>query len=266
MSPFHLYLSLLLLLHLFFHIPTSYTEPLRFECNNTHDGKPVTNYTLNSTFHTNLKLLLPSLSSNAALNRGFYNTSIGQDPNKVYGLVLCRGDATPDICRNCTNFASDGILSRCQSRSSVIWYDYCQLQYSDTNFFLSSTTPWWFWAWSMYNVTDPEPFKRALGNLMTDLANRAAYEPWRGMFATGERNYSASNKVYGLVQCKPVISGDACHKCLEDAISKLPECCDWKIGGRVIGEVCNLRFEVTNFFGETLVGGPAPSPAPTVAL
>ncbi|RWR90880.1 cysteine-rich receptor-like protein kinase 10 [Cinnamomum micranthum f. kanehirae] len=149
MSPFHLYLSLLLLLLIIFHIPTSYAEPLRFECNNTHDGKPVTNHTLNSTFHTNLKLLFPSLSSNAALNKDFYNTSIGQDPNKVYGLVLCRGDATPDVCRNCTNFASDGILSRCQSRSSVIWYDYCQLQYSDTNFFLSSTTPWWFWAWSI---------------------------------------------------------------------------------------------------------------------
>lgn len=101
---------------------------------------------------------------------------------------------------------------------------------------------------------------------MGDLANKAAYEPWRGMFATGGKNYTGSKNVYGLVQCKPVISGEECHNCLQDAISKLPECCDWIIGGRVIGPVCNLRFETTNFYGESLVARPAPSPSPTVPL
>ncbi|XXG58942.1 hypothetical protein AAC387_Pa04g1119 [Persea americana] len=263
MSPFLLYSSSLFLL-LFFHVPSCNAEnPLRVECNNTYNGITAANYTLNSTFHTNLKILLPSLSSNVSLTKGFYNTSIGQGLDTVYGLVLCRGDVTPEACRNCTNFASDGILSLCQSRSSAIWYDLCQLQYSDTNFFNFSTTIWWFWVWSMNNLSASvvEPFRAARGTLMRDLANKAAYEPWLRMFATGELNYSSTNNVYGLVQCKPVISGATCHRCLQDAIGFIPTCCDSRIGGRVIGEVCSLRFEDRNFFGDSLVGVPAPSPA-----
>ncbi|XXG59596.1 hypothetical protein AAC387_Pa04g1650 [Persea americana] len=260
--PFLPCFSSLFLLLVIFHIPTSNGEPARFECNNTYNGVTAANYTNNSIFQTNLKILLPSLSSNVSLTKGFYNTSIGEGSDKVYGLVLCRGDVPPDTCRNCTNFASADLLSRCQSRSSAIWYDLCQVQYSDTNFFDFSTTIWWFWVWSEINMTDSgvEPFKTARGQLMRDLANKAAYEPWRGMFATGELNYSSTNNVYGLMQCKPVISAEACHKCLEDATGFIPTCCDSRIGGRVVSEVCNLRFEDRNFFGESLVGGPAPSP------
>ncbi|RWR90861.1 Cysteine-rich receptor-like protein kinase 25 [Cinnamomum micranthum f. kanehirae] len=262
MSPFLLYFSLFVLL--FFHIPTCNAEnPLKVECNNSYNGITAANYTNNSTFQTNLKILLPSLSSNVSLIKGFYKTSIGQGLDTVYGLILCRGDATPVACRNCTDFASEGILSRCKSRSSAIWYDLCQLQYSDTNFFNLSITPWWFYVWSMNNMSSPEvePFKAARGDLMRDLANKAAYQPWRGMFATGELNYSSTNNVYGLMQCKPDISEAACHGCLQDAIGLIPNCCDSTIGGRVIGEVCNLRFEDRSFFGESLVGGPAPPPA-----
>ncbi|RWR90859.1 putative receptor-like protein kinase isoform X1 [Cinnamomum micranthum f. kanehirae] len=262
MSPFLLYFSSLFVL-LFFHSPTCNAEDsLKVECNNTYNGITVANYTNNSTFHTNLKILLPSLSSNVSLIKGFYNTSIGEGSDKVYGLVLCRGDVSPDTCRNCTNFASAELLSRCQSRSSAIWYDLCQVQYSDTNFFNFSTTKWWFWVWNQINMTDSEVerFKNSRALLMHELANKTAYEPLRGMFATGKKSYSSTNNVFGLMQCKPVISGEACHKCLEVAITKIPECCDSRIGGRVVSEVCSLRFENITFFGESLVGGPAHSP------
>ncbi|XXG59591.1 hypothetical protein AAC387_Pa04g1647 [Persea americana] len=273
MSPFLLYFSSLFVL-LFFHIPTCNAEnALKVECNNTYNGTTKANYTNNSTFQTNLKILLPSLSSNVSLTKGFYNTSIGEGSDKVYGLVLCRGDATPDICRNCTDFASTHLLSQCQSKSSAIWYDLCQVQYSDTNFFNLSITPWWFYVWSMDNMTDSEvkPFKNSRAQLMRDLANKTAYEPLRGMFATGKMSYSTTNNVFGLMQCKPVISGEACHKCLEVAITMIPKCCDSRKGGRVVGEVCSLRFENNSFFGESLVGGlaplptlPPPAPSPTL--
>ncbi|KAJ8618012.1 hypothetical protein MRB53_014198 [Persea americana] len=252
--PFLPCLSSLLLL-VIFHIPTpNGAEPAGFECNNnTYDGKIEANYTNNGIFHTNLKILLPSLSSNVSPTKGFYNTSIGEGSDKVYGLVLCRGDIPPDTCRNCTNFASADLLSQCQSRSSAIWYDLCQVQYSDTNFFDFSTAIWWFWVHSMINMTasEVEPFKTARGQLMRDLANKAAYDPWGRMFATGNLSYSSTNNVYGLMQCKPVISAEACHKCLEDATGFIPKCCDSTIGGRVVSEVCNLRFEDRNFFRES---------------
>ncbi|RWR90866.1 cysteine-rich receptor-like protein kinase 10 [Cinnamomum micranthum f. kanehirae] len=114
--------------------PEQIPESLFVQCNDT------TNYTNTNTFSTNLNLLIPSLSSNSTLNYGFYNTSIGQDPNKAYGLVLCRGDATNNICQNCIEMASDAIQSRCPNRSATIWYDDCLLRYSNTNFFSSLNT------------------------------------------------------------------------------------------------------------------------------
>ncbi|KAH7569072.1 hypothetical protein JRO89_XS06G0098300 [Xanthoceras sorbifolium] len=42
------------------------------------------NFTANSTYARNGNLLLSSLASNITGYKGFYNTTIGQDPDKVY--------------------------------------------------------------------------------------------------------------------------------------------------------------------------------------
>ncbi|RWR90870.1 cysteine-rich receptor-like protein kinase 10 [Cinnamomum micranthum f. kanehirae] len=259
--PAHLPIfSSLLLLIITFHIPTSNAaDPLFVQCDNT------ANYTNTSTFGTNLNLLLPSLSSNSTLNDGFYNTSIGQDPNEAYGLVLCRGDATDDICRNCTQTASDEILSRCPNRSATIWYDNCLLRYSNTNFFGSSSTSVWYYLWNTQNVSDPDQFQTVLGDLMRTLSSRVTSEPRLRMFATGQSKFSSFSNVYGLVQCTRDISASDCGRCLETAINKIPNCCDKKQGGRVIGPACNIRFEISPFYGASTIEAPAPSPAPTVA-
>ena len=68
-----------------------------------------------------------------------------------------------------------------------------------------------------------EPFKNSRAHLMRDLSNQTAYEPLRGIFAKGKMSYSSMNNVFGLMQCKPVIYGEACHKCLEVAITKILE-------------------------------------------
>ncbi|KAI3868641.1 hypothetical protein MKX03_013151 [Papaver bracteatum] len=70
------------------------------------------------------------------------------------------------------------------------------------------------------------------------------------LFATGEmalRGYS-DEKLYGLVQCSRDLSSSDCKKCLDDAVSHLPNCCDGKRGGRVIGGSCNIRYELYTLF------------------
>ncbi|KAJ8617997.1 hypothetical protein MRB53_014183 [Persea americana] len=257
--PSHLPIFSSLLLLITFHIPTTNAaDPLYHICDNT------ANYTNTSTFGTNLKLLLPSLSSNSTLNYGFYNTSIGQDTNEAYGLVLCRGDASSSTCQNCTQTASDEILSRCPNRSATIWYDDCLVRYSNTNFFGSTSTSVWYYKWNRQNVSDPDQFDKVLGDLMSNLSNRAASEPWLRMFATGQAKVSSFSNVYGLVQCTRDISASDCGRCLEAAINQIPNCCDKKRGGRVVGPVCNIRFEIYSFYGNSTIEAPAPSPSPTV--
>ncbi|KAJ0080912.1 hypothetical protein Patl1_11012 [Pistacia atlantica] len=70
-------------------------------CSNT------TTFSINSTYQSNLNLLLSSLPSNANSSNGFfngfYNTTLGQGPNKVYILFLCRGDVTTSVCQDLPN-------------------------------------------------------------------------------------------------------------------------------------------------------------------
>ncbi|KAI5323028.1 hypothetical protein L3X38_032100 [Prunus dulcis] len=70
------------------------------------------NYTPNSQFENNLKQLLESLSSNTSISGGFYNTTIGNNTDRVYGQALCRGDVNCTVCRNCVYEASQELFKR----------------------------------------------------------------------------------------------------------------------------------------------------------
>ncbi|KAI7979367.1 hypothetical protein LOK49_Contig372G00005 [Camellia lanceoleosa] len=76
-------------------------DPKSISC----DSSP-TNYTPNSRFGNNLKILLESLSSNTPLNQGFNSIAIGNNTDQVYGQALCGGDVTPEVCRDCIKNAS----------------------------------------------------------------------------------------------------------------------------------------------------------------
>lgn len=241
-----------------FHTPAADAQPLYHFCQDS------ANYTSNSTFGTNLGLLFSALSSNASLNNGFYNTTIGQDANRVYGLVLCRGDATNETCRDCINTASSEVVSRCSNnRSAIIWYDNCLLRYSNQSFFGSTDNSPQFYMWNTGNLSqsDVSRFNTITGELMNGLASKAANEPWNRMFATGEANFSSFiSRIYGLAQCVRYISSSGCYRCLESTISSMPTYCDGKIGCRVVGPVCNVRFETYLFYNASAIAAPAPAP------
>ncbi|KAF7150714.1 hypothetical protein RHSIM_Rhsim02G0112900 [Rhododendron simsii] len=83
------------------------------------------NYTANSLYQTNLKTLLSSLSSNTD-SYGFYNSSLGENPDRVSAIVLCRGDVDLDTCRGCINNSTSKITQVCpNSKMAVGWYDLC---------------------------------------------------------------------------------------------------------------------------------------------
>ncbi|XP_059635969.1 cysteine-rich receptor-like protein kinase 10 [Cornus florida] len=215
------------------------------------------NYTLNSPFETNLKRLLETLSSNTHLNEGFYNTSIGNDNNQVYGQALCRGDVTPRVCQECVANASQEIMRECRSVAAFIWYESCQIQYSYREFFSTmiyagkypdSNDP-------EKNVSEPVQFNAAVTSLMKSLSNEAAFGgPSKLMFATGN-TFSGTKTIYGLVQCTRDISPSDCSICLDFALKDLDACCNSRQGGTVFSRNCNVRFEVYRFFDESTRNG-----------
>ncbi|GLT54806.1 hypothetical protein SLA2020_279730 [Shorea laevis] len=87
-----------------------------------------TSFTANSTYQSNLDIVLSSLSSNGTWATGFSNASAG----KVSALFLCRGDVNTDVCQLCVANATKGILQLCPLQiGAVIWYDECLLHYSN---------------------------------------------------------------------------------------------------------------------------------------
>nr|DAD20621.1 TPA_asm: hypothetical protein HUJ06_022084 [Nelumbo nucifera] len=229
-------------------------EFLNNNCPNT------TTFTTNSTFQANLNFLLSSLSSNATpTNNGFYNTTAGSNPDRVYGLFLCRGDVTDDVCRTCVVTATQDITQRCPNRKvATIWYDECMIRYSHLSFFSFVADPV-FYMLSSQNISNPDRFNQLLNETMNQIASQAAFNSSPKKFATQEANISGSRNLYSLVQCTQDLSGNGCYQCLLRAISDIPMCCDGKQGGRVIGPSCNLRYEIYPFYQLTDTS-PPPSP------
>nr|DAD20632.1 TPA_asm: hypothetical protein HUJ06_022095 [Nelumbo nucifera] len=221
------------------------------------------NYTSNSTYQTNLNLLLSSLSSNAALQNGFYNTTAGLNPDIAYGLFLCEGDVTSEVCQNCVITASKEIMQRCPNKKeAIIWYDLCLLRYSNQSIFSTMQQIPGVSLLNINNITNPDRFNQILGDLMNSLVRRAALDPSTGMFATGEANFTSFLKIYGLVQCTPDISDTDCNICLTGAVSDIPRCCNGKQGGRVLRPSCYIRYEIYPFYQ---LKPNAPASPPSVA-
>ncbi|KAL6330331.1 hypothetical protein AAG906_040258 [Vitis piasezkii] len=212
----------------------------------------------NGPYETNLNKLMDSLQI-LAPPTGFGKVSVGLNADRSNGLALCRPDVSNTDCKACITEASTEILKRsCITESSgeirkrcpdnkaaIIWYDYCLLKYSNVNFFGQVAYQNRFYMWNLNNVSDPASFNQKTKELLSNLAQKAFINS--KMYATGELELEESEKLYGLTQCTRDLSSSDCKKCLDDAISELPNCCDGKEGGRVVGGSCNIRYEIYPF-------------------
>ncbi|XP_042497407.1 cysteine-rich receptor-like protein kinase 10 isoform X2 [Macadamia integrifolia] len=211
-------------------------------CTNT------TNYTLNGPFHNNLQNLFDSLSSKASLSVShYYNTSIGNDPHRVYGFFLCLGFDSLDKCKRCVDDAIQDIQKLCLNRKQAsVWEEYCELSYSDQNFFgkVDDTTP--LNQTSPLKITEPNKYSQAVKKMLTKLSDQVSNSSF--LYAVAENNYTASENLYGLVQCTMDLSKIDCHRCLQIEIEELPHCCYNPRGARLMSRNCYLRYELYDFY------------------
>ncbi|KAM4113000.1 hypothetical protein ACJW30_05G184400 [Castanea mollissima] len=225
----------------------------------THAADPVhltevcanTTFSPNSIYQSNLNSLLSSLSSNATQNLEFYNTTSGQNtPNPVYGLFLCRGDVTPQLCQECVAAAVKEVTKKCsREKVAVIWYDECMLRYSNRSFFSTVDEKPRFALLNTQNITEQDKFNKLLAKSMNETAAQASDAPIGAKkYGTMEVSISAFQTLYNLVQCTADLSRNDCSTCLQAAIKLLPWCCSGKQGGRVIFPSCSVRYELYPFY------------------
>ncbi|XP_057985401.1 cysteine-rich receptor-like protein kinase 10 [Hevea brasiliensis] len=221
-----------------------------------------TTFTRNSTYQDNLNVLLISLSSNSTISNGFYNTSTGQNPDNVYGLFLCRGDLSTDICKDCVTLATREIVQLCPTqKEAIVWYDECLLRYSNQFIFSRMAQEPVVYLLNSQNITDQGRFNELLMTTMDVTASQAANtSSGAKKFAIKEVNFTERQNLYTLAQCTPDLSVSDCRQCLQTAMSRLPGCCSGKQGGRVLVPSCNIRYEIYVFFNESGVVLSPPSP------
>ncbi|XP_029128139.1 cysteine-rich receptor-like protein kinase 25 isoform X2 [Cajanus cajan] len=220
----------------------------------------------NTSFQFKVKNLLSDLSSNAIGNTNirFYNTTItGENPSdSIYGLFMCRGDVSSQLCQQCVQNATLKLSSECSlSKQSLIWYEECMVWYSTALIFSTMATKPGFTMQNSGNVSNPLSFMPLVFLTLNKTADEASLSTTDNnkFFATRERNVSGSQTLYCLAQCTPNLSPLDCRTCLGDAIGELPGCCEGRIGGRVLFPSCNIRYELYPFYD-------IPSPTPTPKL
>ncbi|CAN6452111.1 unnamed protein product [Victoria cruziana] len=211
------------------------------------------NYTSNSSYQQSLSVLLGSLERNAS-KVGFYSVTSGQVPDQVYGLFLCRGDITGESCRNCISVAATQILRLCpNSKTAIIWFDYCHLRYSDEDFFGDvDTTEKVHMAGNASETLFTTILNQQVGSLLSSLTSAAISDRSGNFFASGVIPYvtlpfTDPKKIYGMVQCTGDITSASCNKCLNGAISDLSRCCKGNEGARILTGSCIIRYELYPF-------------------
>ncbi|XVF27805.1 hypothetical protein REPUB_Repub14bG0140400 [Reevesia pubescens] len=154
------------------------TEPQQQPTYRGHSCPNTTTFTINSTYQANRNSVLSSLMTYGTPGNGFYNTTSGRSPDKVYGIYLCRGDVSFSVCQGCVTFAANEISQRCPvEKVAVVWYDECLLRYSDGNIFSVVTEGPLVSFYNKQNVTEQDRFNQLVMDTMYDIATQAAYEP-----------------------------------------------------------------------------------------
>ncbi|XP_065622601.1 cysteine-rich receptor-like protein kinase 25 [Quercus suber] len=207
-------------------------------------------------FYSPTSSLTASLSSNT-INKlqKFLNIS---DP--LYGLQLCHGDVTTEVCRECVATVAKSLAVVCSRKLvALIWYDECMIRYSNESFFSTKNVLPGFALSNIQNITELHRFDQLVNTMMIDLESQASEVPAGSKkFKTKEANLSELKMIYSLVQCTPDLSTTDCNTCLQEAIGTLPVCCNGKQGANVLMPSCYVRYEVYPFYN---IIDTAPSPA-----
>ncbi|KAB2637532.1 cysteine-rich receptor-like protein kinase 25 [Pyrus ussuriensis x Pyrus communis] len=236
-------------------------EFLDIICPNTNTFTSYTGWYSPSTdsFQSNLNKVLNTLTSPAAHDTGFYNITAGlNSTEKAYGLFLCQGYVSTDVCKDCVTAASIMAAQRCPSRINVIvWYDCCMLRYSNESLSTLCESPIVNWR-NTQNATEWNRFNQVLGESMNEVVTEATVTA--NKFATKQANISRFLSVYSLAQCTWDLSTVDCNRCLKLAVALLPSCCEGSVGGRVLMPSCNIRFEIYPFYLQNATSARATAP------
>ncbi|KAJ6333720.1 hypothetical protein OIU77_009572 [Salix suchowensis] len=238
-------LLLLLCFSLSNFLDLAYADP---PCKSCSDDS---SYSDNSPFKNNLEILMSYLRSNASVSK-LYNTSTGNDLDRIYAQYMCLNYAAHDECSTCIKVASQTITRLCPGdKEAVVWEELCQLRYSSQNFSahldVSRNIPQYI----KKEVKNPAQFRLVVNETLDNLIEQASFNASANMYTTREVT-TDTYTLYALAQCSADLSPYDCNTCLQVSRANISSCCDACRGVRVLTRSCYLWYEFYSFYeGET---------------
>ncbi|XP_024963300.1 cysteine-rich receptor-like protein kinase 10 [Cynara cardunculus var. scolymus] len=219
------------------------------------------NFTINGAYQRNLDNALLSLTSDTSITYGFYNRSVGETPDRIHVIALCRGDVDRDDCRKCINRSITRLREICPNQKGAIgWYDTCMLRYSNVTIWGNPGSMDTRFQANPQNISNVDQFNQGLYPLLDQLILEASSGGSLRKYASNYTSGRGGTRIFGIMQCTPDLSEIQCYNCLDRTIQLIPICCDGRRGLRVLYPSCNLRYENYSFFNDTVVLTPPPSP------
>ncbi|GLU23230.1 hypothetical protein SLE2022_392530 [Rubroshorea leprosula] len=207
------------------------------------------NFTINGAYGRNRDLALSSLASNTSENGGFYNTIVGEAPNKVYVQALCRGDYFANDCFKCINSTIQDLITQCPSQIEAISMGDCMIHYANRSFFGILEQKPRIEVYSTGNLTvNVNQFHQIWESFLDSLVGNASAGTSRLKFASGETRLTPLETIYAYMQCIPDLSQLDCNICLRRSMSDYQVCCYGTEGGAIRKPSCIFRWDVYPFF------------------
>ncbi|VVB07789.1 unnamed protein product [Arabis nemorensis] len=190
-------------------------------------------FAVNSTYSENLNSLFSSLASNVTTTNGFFNTSIGEGSNKIYGLALCGRGYKNQACVNCVEQASQESQNRCPNLMNTFRWTTrdidnvsCLVRYANNSVLRKLE----LWPATLsdnpLNIESPKSiilFRReweALVNLTMESATLAPENSSvvHKFYSVIRAEFTEFADVYMMMQCTPDILSSECRRCLRQCV------------------------------------------------
>jgi hypothetical protein len=219
---------------------------------------------------------LPNKTSSSPVH--FATATIGQAPDVVYALALCRGDilddsTCADLVTNTFGRFQNATQPGQQCFMGASYYADCILLYSGNDILSAPLNTMGansdgglpFERWNVKDVTGDVPLITGLIHdlLLGTVEKAASASPRR--FATGVMDSGTTFPiVYSLAQCTPDLSAGDCLACLNRLLGMINSTMALRMGGQMGVIRCYFRYDASKFYGgEPMLSLGPPSPAPT---
>ncbi|XP_013631155.1 PREDICTED: cysteine-rich receptor-like protein kinase 18 [Brassica oleracea var. oleracea] len=210
-----------------------------------------------SLYDKNRRLILSGLASNVTAHNGYFNGSIGLDPDRVYATGMCAPGAEPDVCSRCIETTSESLLRTCLNQTRAFSWSaeetLCLVRYSSRS--LSGLLVMYprvaLYKIQTFTIRNQTDFDHVCKKVMFGLIARTTFSSSSSSGNNSSKYYGHNESLlsfYGNIsswmQCTPDVSPNDCRTCLERTVIDYENCCRRHLGGLISRPSCFFRWEL----------------------